>query len=333
MTAWAYYNEFDARAAAWLRELIADGLIAPGDVDERSIRDVETPDLKGYRQCHFFAGIGGWSRALRLAGWPDAAPVWTGSCPCQPFSCAGKHGGSGDKRHLFPVFARLIAECHPPTVFGEQVASAAGREWFSGVRTSLEYVGYSVGAADLCAASVGAPHIRQRLFWVADADKRARGQGSEINGGRDTRGDAQPRTGLGCGGDARRLADAGSDRRGQGTEVVWPRTWKSVPRDGGDVCGVGDADGPRLDQHAQPDRQEVGPQQPASRRPDARGHGFWGRAIWLRCSDGKSRRVEPAIQPLAHGLPGRVGLLRGAGNAITPQVAAEFVAAWMEAAP
>jgi len=69
MTAKAYYNEFDAHAAAWLRELIAAGLIAPGVVDERSICDVRAEDLDGYDQCHFFAGIGGWSHSLRLAGW------------------------------------------------------------------------------------------------------------------------------------------------------------------------------------------------------------------------------------------------------------------------
>src|SRR5688572_30643871 len=62
-----YYNEHDPYAAAWLRNLIAAGHIAPGDVDERSILDVQPADLAGYVQCHFFAGIGVWSHALRLA--------------------------------------------------------------------------------------------------------------------------------------------------------------------------------------------------------------------------------------------------------------------------
>ena len=176
----AYYNELDPFAAAWLRELIADGLIADGDVDERSIVDVRPDDLAGYDQHHFFAGIGGWSYALRLAGWPDDREVWTGSCPCQPFSSAGKQEGTADKRHLWPTFFTLIAQCRPSTIFGEQVTSKLGREWLSGVRAEMETLEYAVGAADLCAASVGAPHIRQRLWWVGHAD-RAGSQGRGFN--------------------------------------------------------------------------------------------------------------------------------------------------------
>lgn len=172
MAVTAYYNEFDPYAAQWLRNLIAEGLIADGHVDERSIVEVSADDLAGYRQCHFFAGIGGWSLALRLAGWPDDRPVWTGSCPCQPFSSAGKQRGTDDERHLWPEFRRLIEKCRPPVVFGEQVASKAGRDWFAAVRADLEGMAYAVGGADLCAAGCGAPHIRQRLWFVglADAD-------------------------------------------------------------------------------------------------------------------------------------------------------------------
>lgn len=119
MSGGAYYNENDKRIAAWLRSLIKDGLIADGDVDERSISDVQPDDLSGYTQCHFFAGIGGWSLALRLAGWSDERPVWTGSCPCQPFSVAGKLLGDRDKRHLWPDFFKLITERRPELVFGE----------------------------------------------------------------------------------------------------------------------------------------------------------------------------------------------------------------------
>ena len=177
----AYYNENEPYAAMWLRNLIVAGHIAPGDVDERSIADVMPSDLIGYTQCHFFAGIGGWSIALRLAEWPDDQPVWTGSCPCQPFSSAGKRSGAADERHLWPHWFRLIRECRPPTVFGEQVEAAIGWGWLDAVCADLESEGYAAGAAVLPACGVGSPHIRQRLWFVADAD--ATGRGLERSGG------------------------------------------------------------------------------------------------------------------------------------------------------
>lgn len=244
-----YYNDNDPKCCAWLRELIIDGLIPAGVVDCRSITDIDPESLAGFTQCHFFAGIGGWPLALSIVGWPSDREVWTGSCPCQPFSCAGKGKGVEDERHLWPAFRQLVEKCRPSTIFGEQVASRAGREWLAGVRADLEALGYVVGSADLCAASVGAPHIRQRLWWVADTKSQ-------------------------------------HDRAGQSG---------------------------------------------ARRRGEPANGGHWSGSLWLPCRDGKHRRVplEPALFPLAHGLPGRVGLLRGAGNAIVPQVAAEFIAAFM----
>ena len=165
-----FYNEFDPKAAAWLRELIRCGHIPDGVVDERSIADIHPTELSGYTQCHFFAGIGGWSLALRLAGWPDTKPVWTGSCPCQPYSNAGKGEGNADPRNLWPVFFNLIRECHPDICFGEQVESAVRHGWLDGVSADLESQGYACGAVVLGAHSVGAPHIRQRLYWVADSN-------------------------------------------------------------------------------------------------------------------------------------------------------------------
>ena len=157
-----FYNDNSPESCAWMRELIADGLIPDGVVDGRSIVDVREEDIQDFEQCHFFAGIAGWPLALQLAEYQG--PVWTGSCPCQPFSCAGKGKGITDERHLWPEFRRLIDKCRPPIVFGEQVASKLGRAWLSGVRVDLETMGYAVGAADLCAAGIGAPHIRQRLY-------------------------------------------------------------------------------------------------------------------------------------------------------------------------
>lgn len=280
----AYYNENDPKAAAWLRELIRAGHIAPGDVDERNIEDVKPDELVRYTQCHFFAGIGGWSAGLRLAGWADNTPVWTGSCPCQPFSAAGKNDGVSDERHLWPAFFWLIGQCSPATVFGEQVASKLGRAWLSGVRADLETLGYAVGAADLCAASVSAPHIRQRLWWVADANN-AGSQGQGILP------ECSDQLAFGSGGLACRMEYADSPRRSAGRLQLRPGR----------------------------------PQQAAIQQ-------HWADPEWLDCADGKTRRIEPGLEPLAHGLPARVGRLRGYGNAIVPQVAAEFVSAFLGAA-
>ena len=196
-----YFNEIDRYPAAWLRNLYPSAT-----VDERSIADVEPADVTGTR-AHFFAGIGGWEYALDLAGWPADREVWTGSCPCQPFSAAGRGLGADDPRHLWPAFYRLITERRPATVFGEQVGGAAGRAWLAAVRADLEAIGYAVGAADLCAAGVGAPHIRQRLYWVADADGERRG----ASNGRVTS-DAPQSNGTGRASDGR-LADAEGQRR------------------------------------------------------------------------------------------------------------------------
>jgi DNA (cytosine-5)-methyltransferase 1 len=177
-----YYNELDHFAAAWLRELIKAGHIVDGVVDERSIEEVQAHELKEYAQCHFFAGIGGWSYALRLAGWPDDRLVWTGSCPCPSFSAAGKGQGFRDARHLWPYWFRLIRECRPATIFGEQVDDAIGHGWIDLVQTDLEAENYAVGKAVLGAASVGAPHIRQRLYFVADSELDRRHDGRRLSG-------------------------------------------------------------------------------------------------------------------------------------------------------
>lgn len=243
-----FYNEHDPKAAAWIRELIAAKLIPDGIVDERSILEIQPHELTRYTQCHFFAGIAGWSLALTLAGWPATRPVWTGSCPCQPFSNAGKGLAQADERHLWPVFFNLIRECRPEFVFGEQVASAIGKGWLDGVSADLESEGYACGAAVLGAHSLGAPHIRQRLFWVADAaggqrQQRLRAQGHELQRPADDCADgrlADSILGRQCGRDERGL---GAARQQVGEPENGARA-ANEPRDGReDVGGLAESDG------------------------------------------------------------------------------------------
>ena len=338
----AYYNEIDPYAAQWLRNLIAKGLIANGEVDTRSIIDVSPDDLRGFIQCHFFAGIGGWSYALRLAGWQDDRPIWTGSCPCQPFSVAGKGAGTDDPRHLWPHFHRLIAANRPLVVMGEQVAGAAGYGWLDGVRADLAREGYASRGVDIPACSVDAPHIRQRLYWIARSLVDA--QGISNNG------PLQPRQRQ----DISRPVDAGGGFRShmadadEGGRRRWPRNGDGEhdrqagerDEDHGLFAGSGEnrldvADTSiigRKERERQDGQQDTGGVSKGG-VDSSRVGSFWSDAIWLTGADGKSRRSKPGLPLLAHGIPNRVGKLRAYGNAIVPQVAAEVIRAFMECEP
>ncbi len=406
-----YYNDIDPFCCEWLRNLIAAGELPEGVVDARPIQQVKGSELGQYRRVHLFAGIGGWALALELAGWPDV-PVWTGSCPCQPFSVAGKRKGTEDSRHLWPEMFRLIAECRPPVVAGEQVASKDGREWLAGVRADLETLGYACGAGDLCAAGIGAPHIRQRLYWVAESECSEQGSrdGQERKTGERRSGPAinssavglaeSPRSGrdesigystakgneLDAEGSVKTgrvvitehgrhheltgKAEPGSDRSDYGLPeqggardrgLVFPDVQGSQQRNeppeapghrstAESTSGVGESCGQGLEvgQRTADRSGTVREQRTASPSSSP-----WDGAILIPCRDGKYRRVEPGIPPLAHGIPtklgplltrlegmgrssikaarsNRVGRLKGYGNAIVPELAAEFIKAYLE---
>ncbi len=320
----AYYNENDPRLTPWLYELMAAGVIAPGVVDTRSILDVRPGDLAPYTQCHFFAGIGVWSYALRLAGWPDDRRVWTGSCPCQPFSAAGKGAGFDDERHLWPAWFQLIAQCLPDRVYGEQVASKDGLAWLDLVHADLEAAGYSCGPVDLCAAGVGAPHIRQRLWFVAESEHSGRsawhaqgaGAGSTVSsGGAGGALDDDDAYGRSISGEAR-LHDRGQPRHDVAGRGEAGHALADAERSGLQVRGdvnLRGADG----------RSQGG----LAEQPGDGGRSFWSECDWIPCRDGKARPVEPGTFPLAHGAPARVVRLRAYGNAIVAEAAAEMIRA------
>ncbi len=322
MTPAAYYNEIDPFAAQWLRNLIAGGHIAPGEVDERSIEDVTPDDLRGFTQCHFFAGIGVWSHSLRLAGWPDDKPVWTGSCPCQPFSAAGKGDGFADERHLWPHFFHLISERRPQHVFGEQVASGNANTWFDLVQADLEGMGYAFGLVPFTSAGIGAPHIRERAYWVANS-----------------------------GGERLNRIDSLLQRQESGW-VTKSVLEASRDRNAGSVANTNGERSQRERENSNQERWEGSDVRQTGLRCGAgfsstlEVNGFWRDADWLFCRDGKWRPVEPGTFPLVDGAaarlgrvePGvarvassnRVGRLKGYGNAINAQAAAEFIRAYME---
>lgn len=177
----AFYNEINPHCCAMLQQLMDDGLITAGKIDDRPIQDIRPEDVVGYDRVHWFAGIGGWDVALNLANYTGGF-VWTGSCPCQPFSSAGKQKGKADERHLWPVWFSLIRESKPQFVFGEQVSSAIRHGWWDDVADDLEGVGYTTRAEVRPAISVGKPHKRDRLWFVGDSQHDGRDWGQVAGG-------------------------------------------------------------------------------------------------------------------------------------------------------
>jgi len=367
----AIYNEIEPYASEWLSNLIDAGVVARGQVLTQSIEELTPEDLHDATQAHFFAGIGTWSHALRLAGVPDCFPVWTGSCPCQPFSSAGRGRAADDARHLWPAWFPLIEKCRPSLIFGEQSASRLGRSWFDAVSADLESLDYAVAAVDLCAAGTGAPYIRQRLYWVAYADG---GQRDGLTGGQ-----RRKRNGQAPG---REQGNGEPQRSSEASRMAYMQSERPQGRDGdegkrraeqsqrhGDVSGMGDTDMQRregIDLRIQQGRpQQAGAQTTGAGTPDGMGdadnpglagregvrgddgeerqalertggqsgptRGFWSDAEWLPCSDGKARPAKPGAFPLVAGYPGRVARIRAIGNTIVPQVAAAFVRSALEA--
>lgn len=385
MTAW--YNEVDPYKAAVLREAIKVGAIAPGDVDERSIVDVRGGELTGYTQCHFFAGGGFWSYALRQAGWPDDRPVDTGSCPCPSFSEAGKGLGFDDDRHLWPEWYSIIRKRRPPVLFGEQSHAAIGFGWLDLVCGNLEAEGYAVAPSVLGAHSVGAPHRRQRLYFCADTDEprsqerraegisadrhgsdarhrsgppelRATGHGPNPDGWQPGNGGLQ-RSGelglfaqdCGAGGTSDSQCDGGrskftgrkSDRRaaegrhceaGNGGDPHLPGAARFGP-DGGEIEAEGrlrsGSEHPGFALRPWRGLGWLDPVKTQSAAITGATRGFWADCDWWGGTDEKYRPIKPGIFPLAQRYPGRVGLLRLAGDAICIPLAVAFIRSYIEA--
>ena len=262
-----------------------------------SLLDIDTP---------IFSPVsgGGWPLALKLAGWPSGIHTWTGSCPCQPFSAAGKGAGFADPRHLWPAWCWHIRQCLPDVIFGEQVASPDGVAWLDVVQDGLEDAGYAVGATVTPAAGYGAPHARHRIYFAA------------VKLGDDQRSRLEGHAGHGDGATGRAFEDRPASEAGASCELA--------NHDGGGWQSRKQTAAPaRYGRSAVADGGFAGPMPGPV-------NGFWKSADWLRCRGDKWRPVEPGTFPLVDRIPGRVGLLRGYGNAIVIPQAVAFVEAVME---
>jgi len=312
------YNDNDPFAAEWLRQLITLGQIPEGHISEKSIHDIDPAELLGFDRCSFFAGIGGWDYAARLAGIPDDHPMWYASLPCQPFSNAGKRKGFEDERHLWPVFFDLVKAARPPIIFGEQVAAAIRHGWLDRIFDDLERIGYACRAAVVPACGVGAPHIRSRLWWAAwlaedpaSLGRRGRDHGDPAREGREIQ-----TPGLGAHGGLPDAYAAGRREHGGGVAVPtqharpWD-SWRPI------LCLDGKLRRIPRDIH------------PLVRKPIPAQPGFQSRA------DGLPRGMGSSGLDGASEIPGAEEAnatseavsrrLRGYGNSIVPQVAAVFI--------
>lgn len=105
-------------------------------------------------------------------GWRNEDIIISGGFPCQPYSLAGKRLGKDDTRHLWPQMLRIIREISPQWIVGENVFGIVnwdGGLVFNEVQTDLEIAGYEVQPYVLPAASINAPHKRDRCFFIAHA--------------------------------------------------------------------------------------------------------------------------------------------------------------------
>ena len=215
----------------------------------------------------------------------------------------GDLGGTGVQQDCRRIFGK--EHLNEQRIFTEGlrvlIAASHRRLMLAGVRVDLEPLGYACGAGDLPAASVGAPHIRQRLWWVAHTDRTRREDSS------------QSQTPVpGGGGTSSSRVPANNQQRTRTDAVVGVVHADSEHSEGWTGSG-------------QQNQTQSG--MPSLERPV----GGWDAHEWIACADGKTRRIEPGLSPLADGIPSRVAQLRGFGNSIVPQVAAVFIAAADEA--
>ena len=301
--------------------------------------------MSALRGLSLFSGIGGLDLAFEWAGgevsamceiepycrkvlrkhWPNvplfedikelkgadvgAVDVIYGGFPCQPFSVAGNKRGKDDSRYMWPEFSRLVRETKPRWVVAENVSGIL-RLAADDVCRDLEHQGYSIGIWDYEAASIGAQHRRERIFFVAHSDG-ARLQRSEQSG--ELRAEAAGRI------------TAKSKRSGGSL----------IPNADEIRCDLRRPEGQGVERQEsafnQADTSCKTPADSDSERCKEQRESF--RSSQAHAAFGLCGRwkPEPGICRVVNGLPHRVDRLRALGNAVVPQQAYPIFRAIIEA--
>ena len=237
---------------------------------------------------------------------PDPDPdVIVGGFPCQPYSHAGHQRGKADPRHLWPEMARLVRECRPTWVVGENVTGIT-KLGLDEVLSDLENEGYATRTFNIPACALGAPHLRQRLWIIAHADSDSESDVS-LNG-------EQGQRKLG-----KDMADPDWDDGGRGScTQSQGREARMEHGSGGERCGKPDPD-PTMADTTGVQRKRSGAKRSGQGRSEEASGGY-------RSSRAAANywETEPQVGRLVDGLPDRVPRLRALGNSIIPQIAEEI---------
>lgn len=256
--------------------------------------------------------------------WRGRVDIVSAGYPCQPFSTAGRQAGEDDSRNMWPQVRRILEEVRPPLAFCENVSNHL-HLGFSAVLDDLQSLGYQTAATLLAASEVGAPHKRQRLFFLAKLADPA-----GLESGESAAGNGRP----GARGRGGEVAD--SDRPGQ-----HPDGRPVLKNHRGDLGGGGEELADLADPGGLDIQQPIGPPRPRdaeeTRPPGGHtGHsgvqflpcfpprpgdrGEWARIIAADPSLCPS--LEPSVCGMDDGVASRVDRLRTLGNGVVPLAAA-----------
>ena len=274
----------------------------------------------------------------------DKIDIITGGYPCQPFSVAGKQKAEQDPRHLWPEYFRLVQECRPTWVIGENVGGHI-KLGLDTVLKDLESEGYSARTFSISASSIGANHKRERVWIVAYSNKRLSDQSKEevhtrwntsISSSSDVANSTTHRSfneqkrNFGSLGEESKEKERGRDQSTIRTETCDSEMANSnserlerhrrehelredseerkVSRSSEDV-----ANSERIRQ--QGSRKPIGPgntETNSNGKTSRFDHGSEGEEGWWD--------VEPNVGRVAHGIPKRVDRLKSLGNSLIPQI-------------